>query len=68
MHYIAMGVLIASLSFLPLLGFLRMDPTQGLNLFPAVVGTSLIVISICDHLLLVRTMKHLPEEDDGGAV
>jgi hypothetical protein len=68
MHYIVVGLLLLGLSFSLLLGFLRIDTTQESNLFTAVLSASCIVNSICDHLLLVRTMKHLPEEDDGGAV
>lgn len=68
MHYVATGVLVSALSFIPLLGISRTElgyETSGLMLF---LGILYVVGGVLDHLLLVRTMKTLPEEDDVRAV
>jgi hypothetical protein len=49
---------------LPLFGVLPADPGEGSNLTVSVLGIYLIVGGVLDHLLLVRTMKSLPEEND----
>ena len=68
-HYIVMSALLVAASFLPLLGIPLGDTLQGYSAFiVAFSGLQFVVGGIFDHLLLVRTMKSLPEEDDGGAV
>ncbi len=64
MHYLVLWVLAVGASFLPLLGVL----TDPMVLFFGFSGLIMTVGGVFDHLLLVRTMKPLPEEDDGGAV
>ena len=67
-HYVAIGVLVSVLSFTPLLSISRTELSYdagGLMLF---FGILLVVGGFFDHLLLVRTMKTLPEEEDGRAV
>lgn len=68
MHYIAIGLLVSALSFMPLLDISRTEPIHdagGLILF---LGILFVVGGFLDHLLLVRTMKTLPEADDGRAI
>ncbi|MGB3683976.1 MAG: hypothetical protein WA990_15980, partial [Rubrobacteraceae bacterium] len=65
MHYVVVGVLFVGAGFLPLLGVTNVSLTYeagGVMLF---LGALFVVCGIFDHLLLARTMKHLPEEDDG---
>lgn len=66
-HYLIMGVLIAVCGLLPLFGILPADPGEGPQLMTFLLGMYFILGGIFDHLLLVRTMKSLPEED-GEAV
>jgi MFS family permease len=63
-HYLVMGVLIACCGLLPLFGIVSADPREELYLTPLLLGMYLLVGGIFDHLLLVRTMKSLPEEND----
>ncbi|MGB3635453.1 MAG: hypothetical protein WA982_15530 [Rubrobacteraceae bacterium] len=68
-HYVVIGILVCGVSFLPLLGISQTGSTAyetgGLMAF---LGILYVVGGILDHFLLVRTMKSLPEEDDGRAV
>jgi Sec-independent protein secretion pathway component TatC len=67
-HYVAVGVLVSALSFLPLLSISQTvlsHEAGGLLLF---LGVLFVVGGTLDHLLLVRIMKALPKEDDGRAV
>jgi hypothetical protein len=71
LHYLIMTALFVGASFLPLLGVwstnLMQEPSTG-NVFTLFFGLYYVVGGIFDHLLLVRTMKSIPEEGDGGAV
>ncbi|MGF1473544.1 MAG: hypothetical protein ACFB50_17625 [Rubrobacteraceae bacterium] len=67
MHYVAIGVLVVGASFLPLFGITSVSLAYETGGLLAFLGVFYLVGGILDHLLLVRTMKHLPE-DDGRAV
>ncbi len=65
MHYVVIGALVVGVSFLPLLGITSVSlpyEAGGLLVF---LGIFYVMGGTFDHLLLVRTMKHLPEENDG---
>lgn len=65
MHYVVIGVLVVGVSFLPLLGITSVSlsyETGGLLVF---LGIFYVVGGVCDHLLLMRAMKFLPEGGDG---
>lgn len=64
LHYLVLSVLGVGASFLPLFGVL----TEPIEVFFGFCGLIITVGGVFDHLLLVRTMRPLPEEDDGGAV
>lgn len=66
-HYVVLSVLAVGASFLPLLGVLA-GPNGHITILFVFTGVFVTVGGIFDHLLLVRTMRPLPEEDDGGAV
>ena len=63
-HYLVMGEVIAGCGLLPLFGVLSADPREVTYLLPLLAGMYLIVGGVLDHLLLVRTMKSWPEEND----
>jgi peptidoglycan/LPS O-acetylase OafA/YrhL len=70
-QYMVLAVLFVGASFLPLLGFWSTDPMQdptSSDVLALCFGLYLLAGGVFDHLLLVRTMKSLPEEDDGRAV
>lgn len=67
---IMMPVFIAA-SFLPLLGVWSTSSGQepsSIEVFLLFMGLYFVVSGVLDHLLLVRTMKQLPEEDVERAV
>lgn len=70
-HYLVMMPFFVAASFLPLWGVWSTgwspEPGSG-EVFPLFLGLYWVVGGIFDHLLLVRTMKSVPEEADGGAV
>lgn len=64
-HYVVIGVLIICVSFLPLLGITSVSLSYEAGGLMAFLGILFVVGGTFDHLLLVRTMKYLPEENDG---
>ena len=66
-HYLIAVVLIAGVSFLPLLDIISRDRLFG-GVFSAIVGSVLIVGGITDHLLLLRNLKPLLEEHHDGDI
>lgn len=70
-HYFIIGVLMAiagSILWTMEVSQVGYPEDIFLHLLAAVLILYLVVGGIVDHLLLVRTMKSLPEEDDGRAV
>lgn len=81
MHYVVMAALAISYGFLHGVG-LPLSLTIFPSLFDTIwwlyekgrlialtfIGLYFVVGGVLDHLLLVRTMKSVPEEADGGAV
>ena len=61
-HRVTMAIAIAASSFLPLSGLVSYEQFSG-TILPIVLGVSFVFIGVVDHLLLVRAMKPLPEED-----
>jgi preprotein translocase subunit SecE len=61
-HRIIAVLLFLGLSLLPLLGITEWNIY---TLFLITIGLMLFIIGILDHLLLVHTLKPVPEEDDG---
>lgn len=67
-HYPIIALVIIGISLAPLiafsLGLISMDTTGSLGLLSSftAVGLYFFVGGICDHLLLVRTFKSVPEE------
>jgi len=55
-RYIAVCVLVVGVSFLQVLGIATYEQTHGVVL-PVVLGTSLIVVGLVDHALLVRRVR-----------
>ena len=67
-HYVVIALLFAGLGLMPLL--LRVPLSDriwgpGGVMFTLLLGLGLIAGGILDHLLLVRTLKPLPEASDG---
>lgn len=70
-HHFVVGVLMALsglILWLLVLSDRQYPDALVLHLLTALFVLSLVVGGILDHLLLVRTMKSLPEEDDGRVV
>lgn len=69
-HYWAMAVIVVGLSLLPVTGVLRgVLIRQGGNDWHLVLmGVVFIFGSVFDHLMLVRNLKPVQEEGDGGDV
>ena len=69
-YYLAVAALFASLSLVPLLGIARPDEIFGRPgwLGDIALGAAYLFVGILDHLLLVRSLKPLPEESDADAV
>lgn len=67
-HYLAAAAVFVIVGLLPLLGVLPENYAEVPGLIFLLLGLSTIAVGLLDHLLLVRTMKQLPEEEDGRAV
>jgi hypothetical protein len=64
LHYLAVAILVAAMSLLPLLGLFAGQPTIYLKMAgPLGIVLFLLVGGLFDHLLLVRAFKALPEEE-----
>ncbi|MFO7539122.1 MAG: hypothetical protein R6X32_13850 [Chloroflexota bacterium] len=64
LHYLALAVIVAALSLLPLTGIVAAAHLFGPDghYGQITIGLGLIVIGLGDHLLLARTLSPLPEE------
>lgn len=60
-HWPIIAFLILAVSILPLFGAVSLD---GLPLFMSAVGALLAAGFVLDHLLVTRTLKHVPEDAD----
>ena len=70
-HYVIIAALVVVVSLTPLLGisYQALEPSESAEfMLWAGFGLIYVVGGVLDHLLLVRTMKRVPEEDDDGAV
>ena len=61
-HYLVAAVTFLIVGFLPLTGMLPGNYTEALWLLFLHFGVSVVVIGLLDHLLLVRTLKAVPED------
>ena len=61
-HHIVALMLLAGLSLLPLFGITEWA------IFLVSIGLIILGLGIIDHLLLVRTLKAVPEENDGAGI
>jgi uncharacterized membrane protein YbjE (DUF340 family) len=69
-HQLWLGIMILLLSWFPLLGFAQREEVYGFSpldyatLLSGILGLILAVEGFFDHLILARTLKSLPQEED----
>ncbi len=69
-HQLWLGILILLLSLFPLLGFERRGEVYGFSLLEyatllcGILGLIVVIEGVFDHLILTRTLKSLPKEEE----
>ncbi len=69
-HQLWLGIIILLLSLFPLLGFMRHEEAYGFSLLEyytllsGIFGLIVATDGLFDHLILTRTLKSLPQEED----
>lgn len=69
-HHLWLGIIILLLSLFPLLGFVQHQEVYGFNLIDyytllsGIYGLIVATDGFFDHLILVRTLKSLPKEEE----